>query len=154
MVGGMGSLHTDVCAMGRQSLFLLLLLLLLLVAGFSPVAWADDDGADCRWLRQQRDGLASAAMEQELALARTIREGLCPDLAGRAEGANARDGAYAPLDFAAWSRCRQEAERRLEASHPVRYRNSQGFTFYTAEGGSLARQADALVKRRLALNCP
>ena len=151
MYGGMGSRHTDVRATGRQALFLLLLL--LLVAGFRTVAWAGD-GADCRWLRQQRDALASAAMEQELALARTIRGRLCPDLAARAEGANARDGAYAPLDFAAWSRCRQEAERRLEASHPVRYRNSQGFTFYTAEGASLARQADALVKRRLALNCP
>jgi len=146
----MSPLHADVCAMGRQALSLLL----SLVVGFSPVAWADDDGAECRWLREQRDALASAAMEQELALARTMRGRLCPDLAARAEGANARDGAYAPLDFAAWSRCRQEAEKRLEASHPVRYRNSQGFTFYTAEGASLARQADELAKRRLALKCP
>ena len=44
----MSPLHTDVCAMGRQALSLLV----SLVVGFSPVAWAEDDGAECRWLRQ------------------------------------------------------------------------------------------------------
>jgi hypothetical protein len=148
-LGVMGLLDAVVSALVRQALPVLL----ALVAGFSGVARAED-GADCRWLRLQRDALASAAMEQELALARLFRARLCPKLSSLAEGANARDGAYAPIDFAAWSRCRQEAEWRLEASHPVRYRNSKGFTFYTAEGASLARQADEIWTRRRARNCP
>jgi hypothetical protein len=108
---------------------------------------------ECRWLRQQRDALASAAMEQEIALARTLRQRLCPDLARRAEGANARDDHYTPIDYAAWNKCRLAAERRLEASHAVRYRNSQGFTFYTAAGGTLARQADELFARYKEAQC-
>jgi hypothetical protein len=135
--------------MGRQTLAVVL----ALMAGWNAVARADD-GEKCRWLRAQRDALASAAMEQELALARTLRGRLCPKLASLAEGANARDGLYSTIDYAAWSRCRLLAERRLEASHPIRYRNSQRFTFYTLEGASLARQADELLHRRQAEACP
>jgi hypothetical protein len=123
------------------------------MVGCSAAARAAD-GLECHGLRQQRDALAAAAMEQELALARVLRERLCPDLASRAEGANARDGAYAPINYGDWSRCRLEAERQLERSHAVLYRNSQGFTFYTAEGSSLAREADEILIRRKARDCP
>lgn len=117
------------------------LLVWALLAALSGGARAAE-GGECRWRRQQRDALASAAMEQEIALARTLRGRLCPDLAARAEEANAKDGRYGPIDYGAWSRCRLQAERQLEASRPVHYRNSQGFTFYTSEGAILARQAD------------
>lgn len=90
----------------------------------------------------------------EVALARTIQQRLCPDLAARAAGANALDGVYTPIDFGAWSRCRVEAERRLEQNHPVRCRNSQNFTFYTAAGASLARQADDVRRLWSAKGCP
>lgn len=134
--------------LGRQGLSVLV----ALVVGWGVGAQAADEG-ECRALRQQRDALATAAMEHELALARRFRERLCPDLAARAEGANAVDGIYGSIDFGAWSRCRVEAERRLEQSHRVRYRSSQGFTYYTPEGAALARQADELRGRREAKGC-
>lgn len=89
-------------------------------------------------------------MEKELALVRQLRAGICPDLAARAEGANARDDQYTPIDYAAWSRCRQRAERQLVASQRVWFRNKQGFMFYTPEGAALAQQADevAALKKR------
>ncbi|MEB3317405.1 MAG: hypothetical protein VKO39_04620 [Cyanobacteriota bacterium] len=124
-----------------------------LLATWHAMARADA-GAACRSLRAQRDALTSAAMEQELSLARTIRGRLCPDLASRAEGANARDGIYTSIDYAAWSHCRQQAERQLAASHRVHYRNSRRFTFYTAEGARLARQADALLMSQRGERCP
>lgn len=123
--------------------------LLAIVGGVARAA----DGEECRWLRQQRDGLATAAMEQEIALARTFRGRLCPNLAARAEVANARDGLFSPIDYTAWSRCRLEAERQLEANRPIRYRNSQGFTFYTESGASLARQADERLTLLKAQHC-
>ncbi len=128
----------------------LLILLLLLPPGR---AWAADEEA-CRRLRQQRDALAAAAIEQEIALARWFRMRLCPRLSAQAEQANAKDGVYSPMDYAAWSRCRLEAERRLENTRPVRFRNLQGFTFYTPEGATLARQADELARQRRAKACP
>lgn len=129
-----------------------LILLVALVVGWSLGGQAAAE-EDCRALRLRRDALASAAMEQEIALARTFRERLCPDLAERAEGANALEGDDRPLDFGAWSRCRVEAERQLEQSHRVRYRNSQGFTFYTPRGAALARQADGVSRRRETMGC-
>jgi hypothetical protein len=129
------------------------ILLLAVILGSSVRALAAEQ-EECHALRLQRDALASAAMEQEVALARTIQQRLCPDLAARAAGANALDGIYRPIDFGAWSRCRVDAERRLEQIHSVRYRNAQGFTFYTAEGASLARQADAVRKLRESKGCP
>lgn len=120
--------------------------LLILLAGIVlPLLAGGAQGADqetCRRLRQQRDALALQAMEDELVLVRRFRSRLCPQLAEQAEGANANDQRYGPLDYAAWSQCRQEAERQLEGSLPMRYRNDQGFVFYTPSGASLARQAD------------
>lgn len=113
-------------------------------------------GADlqaCRELRQQRDSLASRAMEQELVLVRTVRSRLCPDLAQHAQGANARDLQFTSIDYAAWNRCRLEAERQLEAAHRIRYRNRQGFTFFTADGATLASQADELSRQWKAEGC-
>lgn len=107
----------------------------------------------CRDLRQQRDALAVRAMEEEMALVRTYRSRICPRLAEVAEGANARDQRFAPLDYAAWSNCRQRAEHQLEGRHSVRYRNSQAFTFYTPAGASLARQGDLLLASLKARGC-
>ncbi len=94
------------------------------------------------------------AMQQEVALARLYRERLCPALSAQAELANARDGVYSPMDYAAWSACRLKAEHALEASQPVRYRNLHRFTFYTLQGATLARQADDLDGQRQASGCP
>lgn len=92
-------------------------------------------------------------MEQELVLVRTFRSRMCPELAQQAEGANARDLQFTPIPYAAWNRCRQRAERQLEATHSIRYRNRQGFTFFTVEGAALAAQADQLTLRWKAQGC-
>jgi hypothetical protein len=117
--------------------------------GFSQAA----DLEACRKLRQQRDLMASQAMEQEIALVRAYRIRLCPQLATLAEGANARDQEYGSLDYAAWNRCRREAEQQLEATTHQLYRNRQRFTFYTADGAALARQADQLSEDLHAQGC-
>jgi hypothetical protein len=109
---------------------------------------------ECRALRLQREAMARAAMEREIALARVYRQRLCPDLAALAERANAVEGVYRPIDFGAWSRCREQAERQLERSQPVRFRNARGFTFHTSEGAALARQAEEVRRRREAKGCP
>jgi hypothetical protein len=127
--------------------------LLTLLVMHQGVACAADAG-ECRRMRNERDRLAADAMEREVALTRRYRERLCPELSSQAELANARDGVYAPIDFAAWSACRRRAERALEASQPVRYRNLHGFTFYTLQGAALARQADDLDRQRQASACP
>lgn len=92
-------------------------------------------------------------MEEEIALVRTFRDRICPHLAAQAEGANARDQNYALIDFAAWNRCRREAERQLESSTTLLYRNRQRFTFYTVHGASLARKADLLSAEMEAKKC-
>ncbi|MEY4353634.1 MAG: hypothetical protein RLZZ609_1875 [Cyanobacteriota bacterium] len=125
---------------------------LVLLLGLGGRAHAADVQA-CRELRQRREALASRAMEQELALVRTIRGRLCPRLALQAEGANARDGRFTTINYAAWNRCRLEAERKLEATHPIRYRNRQRFTFFTVAGADLAAQADQLMAQWQAQGC-
>lgn len=127
-------------AAGRQSFLLLGAVWVVGWNGWSHAA----DLQGCRELRQQRDSLAFRAMEQELALLRSVRGRLCPRLAQTAEGANARDGRFIPIDYAAWNQCRLQAERQLEATHPIRYRNKQGFTFFTSAGAKLAAQADQI----------
>lgn len=119
---------------------------------FNGLAQAADLEA-CRELRQQRDRLASQAMEQEITLVRSFRDRLCPRLAARAEGANARDQEYGSMDYAAWNRCRREAEQQLESTTALLYRNRQRFTFYTADGAALARQADQLSEEIQAQGC-
>ncbi len=119
------------------------LLALAVLLGCHGLARAADLQS-CRQLREQRNALTTAAMEREIALVRAIREQLCPTLAGRAEVANARDLRFAPIDYAAWSRCRLQAERTLAGSRPVLYRNRVGFPFYTPAGAGLAGQADGL----------
>ncbi|MGA1302936.1 MAG: hypothetical protein ACO3ZD_02740 [Cyanobium sp.] len=115
------------------------------------------DPQGCRLLRTQRDGLASAAMEEEMALVRSVRAGICPDLARQAEAANARDLGYVQadaFDYAEWTRCRQEAEHTLRGSKPPRYRNHKGFVFYTHQGAHLAERADQLGASLKASECP
>ncbi len=104
----------------------------------------------CRALQEQRDQLATRAMQAEIALVQTIRRRLCPREEALAEQANAIDKApadsalVAPLDIGAYIRCREQAERLLGRTRPVLYRNQQKFLFYTAEGARLARAADDL----------
>lgn len=126
---------------------------LIVLALCNGLAQAEDLQA-CRRLRSQRDDLAARAMEQELALVRAYRKRICPRLALLAEGANAEDQRYAPINYASWSQCRLDAERALERSHPLRYRNGQGFTFYTESGGELAVQADRLRQTLKDQGCP
>lgn len=121
----------------------------VLLNGLSQAA----DLEACRELRQQRDLVASQAMEQEITFVRTFRVRLCPQLATLAERANARDQEYGSMDYAAWNRCRREAEQKLEATTRLLYRNRQRFTFYTADGAALARKADQLSEDLHAQGC-
>jgi hypothetical protein len=96
-------------------------------------------------------------MEQEISLVRSERARICPDLARQAEAANARDLGYVSaetFDYAAWTRCRQEAEQGLRASHQALHHNHQGFAFYTQKGARLAEQADQLSASLKASDCP
>jgi hypothetical protein len=54
-------------------------------------AWAAD-GEDDHRLRRQRDALAAAAMQQEIALLRWFRGSVCPKLSAQAEQTNGRQG--------------------------------------------------------------
>jgi hypothetical protein len=132
---------------------MILVLALASIPGFTQAS----DLQACRLLRSQRDGLAFGAMDQEIALVRSIRARICPDLAREAEAANARDLGYArseAFDYAAWNRCRLKAEEGLRGSQPSRYRNQQGFVFYTPQGARLAEQADHLSASLKASDCP
>ncbi|MEB3335415.1 MAG: hypothetical protein VKP70_10575 [Cyanobacteriota bacterium] len=113
-----------------------------------------DDAVNCRQLRQQRAALATAAMEKEIAQVRAIRGRLCPNLAAKAEVANARDGQYGPMDYGAWAHCRLRAEQALAASHSVLFRNGHGMAYYTREGADLARQAEDMGAALRANSCP
>ena len=114
----------------------------------------------CRALREQREALATAAMEAELNLVRQVRERLCSQLTRQAELANANQpppaaGSGEPAtDYRALLHCRQQAEQVLKASHPVLYRNRLGFTYYTRSGASLASRADGVQRSLLAEACP
>jgi hypothetical protein len=95
-------------------------------------------------------------MEEEMALVRSVRAVICPELARQAEAANARDLGYVQadaFDYTEWTRCRQEAEQRLRGSQPPRYRNRQGFVFYTHQGAHLAERADQLSSSLKASEC-
>ncbi|WP_216904391.1 hypothetical protein [Synechococcus sp. CCY 9618] len=98
----------------------------------------------CRGLRERRDALAAEAMTAEIALVQELRGRLCPVLRRQADGANANDQLFAPIDYEALRRCRRQAEQLVERTRPVRHRNRLGFTFYTAVGAGLAEQADAV----------
>lgn len=102
---------------------------------------------DCRQLRQQRDGLATQSMQAEIALVQELRDRLCPVLRRQADAANALTKELGePIDYQALLRCRRRAEQLLERTRPVLYRNRQGFSFYTASGAELARQADVVAQ--------
>lgn len=111
----------------------------------------------CRKLRQERDALASKAMQQEIDLLRRFRSRICPGLAKQAEEANAGNQQFDPvgnsplIDYASWNNCRLRAEHQLEATHVVRYRNKRGFTFYTTQGAAFAENSDQIL-RSMALN--
>lgn len=123
--------------------------------------------AACRQLREQRDRLASEAMQAEISLVQATRRQLCPRQEALAEQAHAGGAAasvdaeprstapgagvaagqragVADLDYDAYLLCRRQAEQRLQRSHVVLYINRRGFTFYTRRGAHFARQADGL----------
>lgn len=107
----------------------------------------------CRSLRERRDALAAEAMAAEIALVQKMRGRLCPLLRRQADGANANDQLFAPIDYEALLLCRRRAEQLIERTRPVLYRNRLGFTFYTAPGADLAGQADAVAGEMERLVC-
>ena len=121
-------------------------LALPLAFGCVDPSWA----VDCRQLHEQRDQLARRAMAAEVVLVHAQRQKVCPQLEAlaSADGKTNDSSAESPgqLDYGAYIRCREQAERQLTATHPVLYRNSAGFPFLTPDGARLARQADALIK--------
>jgi len=150
-------------------------LLVVLIASMAPLAsWAADLDV-CHGLKAERDRLAAQAMQAEIALVRRYRERLCPALEQQAQAANANSQAanansqvahangqvanassqvFQAFDYAAFIRCRHQAEQMLEHNHRLLYRNHQGFTFYTAAGASLARQADQVRQQLASRDCP
>jgi len=157
-------------------------LVVVLVASMAPLAsWAGDLDL-CRGLKAERDRLAAEAMRAEIALVRRYRERLCPVLEQQAQAANANSQVasatgptanatgptanansqaakatgqpFQSFDYAAFIRCRHQAEQMLEHNHRLLYRNHQGFTFYTAAGASLARQADQVRQQLASRDCP
>jgi len=108
----------------------------------------------CRTLRERRDALAADAMTAEIALVQELRGRLCPLLRRQADGANANDQVFAPIDYEALLICRRQAEQLIERTRTVRYRNRLGFTFYTADGAALAEQADAVAGEMGEAACP
>jgi hypothetical protein len=124
------------------------------------------DAASCRALRERRDSLGERAMQEEIALVKKMRERTCPALNRAAEAANANAGAgatagafgteqnFAPIDYGALIDCRRRAEAQLERTHPMLYRNRLQFTFFTAAGADLARQADAVARQMGESGCP
>ena len=129
-------------------------LLVVLIASMAPLAsWAADLDV-CHGLKAERDRLAAEAMQAEIALVRRYRERLCPALEQQAQAANANSQVFQAFDYAAFIRCRRQAEQMLERNHRLLYRNRQGFTFYTAAGASLARQADQARQQLASRDCP
>jgi hypothetical protein len=120
--------------------------------GLSAPTWA----LDCSQLQEQRDQLARRAMAAEVALVHAQRQTLCPQLEAlaTADGKTYESNAGLPeqLDYGAYISCREQAETRLMATHPVLYKSNAGFPFLTPDGARLARQADALIKAQPA-NC-
>jgi hypothetical protein len=97
-------------------------------------AWA---GPDCTARLQ-------SAHRAEVQLVLAERRRLCPEQEQLAEQLQAgSDGltGVAQLNFAAYSRCRQQAELALQRRRPVLYRNPFGLPYYTLEGARLAREA-------------
>ena len=141
------------------------LALLLGVLSVSPL----QASPACSDLRQRRDGLAARAMQAEIALVMDTRQRICPAQEAAAERAHAQAralegsqpaasatgsaGAPAPLDYQAFIRCREQAERLLRRARPVLFSNANGFFFYTATGARLARQAEVL-QPQIAAGCP
>ena len=108
----------------------------------------------CQNLLDQRNALAEQAMKAEIALARTIRERICPVLSQQADGANANDRNEPTIDYQALIVCRHKAEEQLLRSQRVLYVNRQRFRFYTAAGAKLAQQADGLDQELRDQECP
>lgn len=95
--------------------------------------------------------IAARAMAEEIALANGYRERICPALNQQAAQVNQT---AAPLDYEALIRCRRSAEQQLEHDNRILFRNSQGFSFYTARGAEAARQADEIRSRMERMTCP
>ena len=124
----------------------------LAALALAATAWA----ADCRALKDQRDRVGRQAMQAEIALLQALRQRLCPEQEALANEGNALShdhGTDVQIDYGAYIHCRHRAEAQLQSSRPVLYRNRLAFTFYTAEGARLAREADEL-KAQLERQCP
>ena len=112
------------------------------------IATAAHAAPDCIALKDQRDRLASRAMQSEITLLHNIRLQICPreeELAATAIASNPERDSQAIINYDAYIVCRRKAETRIERSRPVLYRNHREFTYYTVEGARLAREADAVM---------
>lgn len=101
--------------------------------------------APCEALRSALEQALRQALAAETALLSRTRREICPDLEALAE---------APaLDFGALRACRQEAERQVQSRWPLLYTDQARFRYFTPAGAALAREADALRRRRAAAGC-
>jgi hypothetical protein len=119
------------------------------------------DAEHCGQLLDHRNALATRAMAEEIRLAGSVRERLCPELNRRAEQAQgealsppAALPEQTPFDFGAYAECRHRAEQELARTYRVLHRNLLGFPFYSAAGAELARRSDALLAERRRQGCP
>ena len=108
----------------------------------------------CRPWREERDALAQQAMAAEILLVQQTRQRLCPVLERQAQGANAEQRSYGPIDYQALVDCRARAEQLLRKNRAVLHRNERGFLFYTVEGARLARRSDAVHLAGRMRGCP
>ncbi|MEB3262743.1 MAG: hypothetical protein VKJ66_00050 [Synechococcus sp.] len=135
----------------------------------APAAALAADAERCGGLLDRRHSLAARAMAEEIRLAGSVRERLCPELNRRADAANANPEAAAgpadgsvdgsspqqpPFDYGAFLECRHQAEAELARTHRVLHRNRLGFPFYTEAGAAWARASDQLLEERARLGCP
>ncbi len=140
-----------------------------LLLALLPAAAMAADAERCGALLDQRHALAARAMAEEIRLAGSVRERLCPVLNRRADAANANPEAAAgaaagvvagsapqepAFDYGAYLECRHRAEAELARTHPVLHRNRLGFPFYTEAGAFWARASDQLLEERARQRCP
>ncbi|MFM7314990.1 MAG: hypothetical protein ACKO0M_17835 [Cyanobium sp.] len=140
-----------------------------------PLVVSAREASGCLELRNRRDGIAAEAMQAEIALVHALRLRFCPRQEALADQAHAPAGAVprppahggppgaaegealdlpaaTEVDYGAYIQCRHQAERVLQRSRVVLYRNQQGFPYYTVAGARLGRQAD-LLQIRIAAVC-
>lgn len=122
-----------------------------------PAAALAVDAERCGLLLDRRHALAARAMAEEIRLAGSVRDRLCPELNRRADAAHAADGTVPqepPFDYGGYLECRHQAEAELARTQRVLHRNRLGFPFYSEAGATWARASDQLLEQRVRQGCP